>query len=64
MAITQDMSVPEIVAGFPATKPVFAEFGIPTQDVKALEYENLFATARVQQVDLQALLKRLNEVAG
>ena len=63
--IHQEMSVPEIVSAFPQTEAVFTQYGIPPQGYKALEYETLFATARVHQIELDALLTALNKaVAG
>ena len=58
-SITTDLSVPEIVAAFPQTADVFARYGIHTA-YKALEFENLIATSKVHQVDLEALLQELN----
>jgi hypothetical protein len=61
--ITADLSVPEIVAAFPQTADVFAQYGIHTA-YKALEFENLVATSKVHQVDVDALLHDLNAVIG
>jgi hypothetical protein len=58
--ITQDMSVPEVLAAHPQTAAVFRKYGIQAEGYKALEFENLFATARVHQLDLSALLSELN----
>ena len=60
MTITQEMTIPEIVQKFPKTKPVFEQYGIHPDGYKAIEYENLFATSRVHQIDLEAILKELN----
>lgn len=60
-AITQEMSVPEVVEKFPATDAVFRQYGIQAAGYKALAHENLFATARVHQIDLNALLAELNQ---
>lgn len=62
--IDQEMSIPEIVKAFPSTEKVFAQHGIHPTGYKALEFESLFATARVHQIDLDNLLKDLNKVAG
>jgi hypothetical protein len=61
--ITQEMTIPEIVTQFPQTKDVFAKYGLHVDGYKALEYENLFATSRVHQIDLQQILSELNRVA-
>ncbi|MEB3287409.1 MAG: hypothetical protein VKJ04_07890 [Vampirovibrionales bacterium] len=63
-SITQEMSVPEILAKFPQTEPVFRKHGIQAEGYKALAHENLFATARVHQLDLQHLLGELNGTLG
>lgn len=60
--ITETMSIPEIVEKFPATKDVFSRYGLQVQGYKALAHENLFATSRVHQIDLQAILNDLNQV--
>lgn len=62
--ITQDMSIPEIVAQHPETKAVFARFGLYVDGYKAIEHENLFATSRVHQIDLAQILKELNQAAS
>lgn len=63
-AITEDMSIPEIVSQFPKTKEVFARYGLYVDGYKALEYENLFATSKVHQLDLPKILAELNQIAG
>lgn len=59
--ITQEMSIPEILDQYPQTESVFRRHGIQAQGYKALSFENLFATARVHQLDLQKLLQELNQ---
>jgi glutamine cyclotransferase len=60
-AITQEMSIPEIIQKYPQTGPIFKQYGLNVEGYKALEHENLFATSRVHQIDLQELLKALNQ---
>ena len=62
--IDQEMSIPEIVKAFPNTEKVFARHGINPAGYKALEYESLFATARVHQIDLDTLLKELDKAVS
>ncbi len=62
--ITETMSIPEIVEKFPGTKAVFSRYGLHVDGYKALEHENLFATSRVHQIDLQAILHELNQATG
>ncbi len=58
--IQESMTVPEIVSKYPQTTDVFKQYGIYTDGYKALEHENLFATARVHQIDLKKILADLN----
>lgn len=60
MPITEDMSIPEIVEKYPATKAIFKQYGLNVDGYKALEHENLFATSRVHQINLPELLEKLN----
>lgn len=60
-SITQEMTIPEIVEKFPQTKGVFKQYGLNVEGYKALEHENLFATSRVHQIDLQKILNDLNQ---
>lgn len=59
--ITETMSIPEIVEKYPGTQAVFSRYGLHVAGYKALEHENLFATSRVHQIDLQAILNDLNK---
>jgi glutamine cyclotransferase len=59
--ITQEMSIPEIIQKYPQTGPIFKQYGLNVEGYKALEHENLFATSRVHQIDLQELLAALNQ---
>jgi len=56
-------SVPDILAEFPQTEPVFQQFGL-FPHYKALAFETLSASAAVNQVDLPALLKALDTVVS
>lgn len=62
--ITETMSIPEIVAQYPQTQFVFSKYGLHVAGYKALEHENLFATSRVHQIDLQAILSDLNQAVN
>lgn len=59
--ITEEMTIPEIVEKYPATREVFTRYGLHIDHYKALQYENLFATSRVHQIDLKKILKELNQ---
>lgn len=62
--ITPEMTIPHIVEQFPATRAVFARYGLQIEGYRALQYENLFATSRVHQIDLQAILQDLNQAVS
>jgi hypothetical protein len=62
--IHAEMSIPEIVEQFPATEAIFNRHGIQVNSYKAIEFETLFATARVHQLPLQALLDELNRAVN
>ena len=59
--ITEEMSIPEIVAQYPRTQEVFRRYGVQVEGYRALEHENLFATSRVHQWNLPEILAELNE---
>jgi hypothetical protein len=61
--ITETMSIPEIVEKYPGTKAIFSRYGLHVAGYAALAHENLFATSRVHQIDLQAILRDLNQQA-
>ena len=54
------MTIPDIVAAHPQTREIFNRYGLNPEGYKALQYENLFATSRVHQIDLQTILDELN----
>ena len=61
--ITEEMTIPEIVEKYPQTREVFSRYGLNPDGYKALQYENLFASSRVHQIDLQKILGELNQSA-
>lgn len=61
--ITPEMSIPEIVEKFPGTREVFKRHGIYVDGYKALDHENLIATSKVHQLNLDDLVAELNKVA-
>ncbi len=58
--IHAEMTIPDIVKAHPETKSVFQDFHIHVDGYKAIEHENLSATARVMQIDASKLVKALN----
>jgi hypothetical protein len=62
--INQEMTIPEIVEKYPATREVFQRYGVSVEGYKALQYENLFASSRVHQIDLNQILSELNQAVN
>lgn len=56
-------SVPDIVAKYPQTQPVFEKFGLNVS-YKALEFESVSASAKVNQIDEAALMAALQDAIG
>lgn len=63
-AINETMTIPQILSEFPETRDIFKRYGLNPDGYKALEFENLAATSRVHQLNLQNLLRDLNQVIG
>jgi hypothetical protein len=62
--ITADLPIPQIVEQYPQTLAVFERYGLKNlSDYKAIQYETLFATAKVQQWNVTQLLTDLNTAA-
>ncbi|MEB3205894.1 MAG: hypothetical protein VKK59_00930 [Vampirovibrionales bacterium] len=63
--ITTDLPIPQIVEAYPQTLMVFERYGLKNlNDYKAIQFETLLATAKVQQWDITQLLNDLNAVAA
>jgi hypothetical protein len=62
--ITEEMTIPEIVEQYPQTREIFIRYGLNPTGYKALQHENLFATSRVHQIDLQTILNELNKMVS
>jgi hybrid cluster-associated redox disulfide protein len=59
--IHKDMKIEDVLRKFPQTIPVFERFGIDCAGCQLSEFENLEHGAKVHGIDLEELLKRLNE---
>ena len=59
--ITGDMSIIDIVNKHPETISVFREYGMGCIGCMAARFENLAQGAEVHGIDLEALLKDLND---
>jgi len=64
MAITKDMSLAEIVQKYPDSVRVFLSHGLMCIGCPAARFENLEQGAIVHGIDVDALLKDLNEAVG
>ena len=64
MLITKDMSISETVQNYPATAPVFMDFGMGCLGCAAAHFENIEQGAIVHGIDVDALMVALNEVAA
>lgn len=61
--ITREMKIAEIIARYPATIPVFREFGLDCRECQIADYEDLAHGAGVHDVDIEELLVALNLAA-
>lgn len=59
--ITRDMKIEEIFRNYPDTIPVFKEFGLDCNECQIAAFEDLEHGASVHKVDIEELLKKLNE---
>jgi hybrid cluster-associated redox disulfide protein len=59
--ITRDMTIADIIAGHPETIAVFKSFGLDCQECQIADFEEVEHGASVHNVDIEALLKALNQ---
>ncbi|MDD3717086.1 MAG: DUF1858 domain-containing protein [Actinomycetota bacterium] len=64
MAITKDMTIQEVVENNPETIRVFLEHGLHCIGCAVARFENIEQGAMAHGIDVQALIKDLNEKAG
>jgi hybrid cluster-associated redox disulfide protein len=62
--IRKEMKIEDVLRKYPQTMPVFRRFGIDCAQCQLSEYEDLEHGARVHGIDLEALLRELNESAA
>lgn len=60
--ITKDMSITEVVEKYPQTVEVFQRYGMHCFGWMAARFENLEQGALAHGIDVDAMLKDLNEV--
>jgi hybrid cluster-associated redox disulfide protein len=59
--IRKDMKIEDVLRKYPQTIPVFERFGIDCAECQLSEFEDLEHGAKVHGIDLDELLRRLNE---
>ena len=59
--ITREMTIAEIIANYPQTMSVFRSFGLDCMECQIADYEEVEHGAGVHNVDIEQLLKALNE---
>jgi hybrid cluster-associated redox disulfide protein len=59
--IGKEMKIEDVLRRFPQTVAVFRRFGIDCDQCQLSEYENLEHGARVHGIDLETLLRGLND---
>ncbi len=59
--IRKEMKIDDVLRKYPQTVTVFRRFGIDCADCQLSEYEDLEHGAKVHKIDLEELLKGLNE---
>jgi hybrid cluster-associated redox disulfide protein len=62
--IKREMTIAEIIAKHPETMPVFRSFGLDCMECQIADYEEVEHGAGVHNVDIEQLLKALNEAIG
>ena len=64
MKITKEMSIGEIVQKYPQTVPVFMQHGLGCLGCAAAHFENLEQGAMAHGINIEVLVKALNEVVA
>jgi len=59
--IRKDMKIEDVLRKFPQTIPVFSRFGIDCAQCQLSEYEDLEHGAKVHGIDVEALVRGLND---
>ncbi len=59
--VTKDMGIMDIVTSHPETMEVFAQFGMGCIGCAAAHFENLEAGAKVHGIDVDAMVKAMND---
>ena len=59
--ITREMTIAEIISGYPQTIDVFRSFGLDCMECQIADYEEVEHGAGVHNVDIDQLLNALNK---
>jgi len=59
--IRKEMKIEDVLRKFPQTVAVFQRFGIDCAECQLSQYEDLEHGAKVHKIDLETLLKGLND---
>ncbi len=62
--ITGDMKVEEIVAMYPRSLSIFVKYDVGVAGCRCAPFSSLEEGARIKGIDLDAILKDLNELAA
>jgi len=63
MEITKEMTIGEVVRRFPTTVEVFNRYGMGCLGCPATQFENVEQGAIMHGIDIEQLVKDLNEAA-
>lgn len=61
--ITADTTIEEVLMKYPEASDIFLKYGLDCIGCQVAEYESIGHASRVYGIDLEALLKDLNELA-
>ena len=61
--ITEDMTIEEVMLKYPKANSIFMKYGLDCIGCQVAEFESIGHASRVYGIDLEALLKDLNEMA-
>ncbi|BCR04980.1 hypothetical protein DESUT3_20490 [Desulfuromonas versatilis] len=59
--ITRNMTIEQVLRKYPQTRQVFSKFGLECMECQIAQFEEVGHGADVHQVDVDTLLKELNE---
>jgi len=63
MSVTKDMTIAETVQKYPTTVEVFQRYGMSCLGCPATQFENIEQGATVHGIDVEELVKELDEAS-